>query len=126
VASQSRSGYPLLDAFQEFERAFDELFEDLLISRWRCAGRSQGRAQVLDLGDKYEVQIVGLQVESGKVEIEATDRRLILRVIGPKGKVERFVDFQQPIDADAVSAHMEEGRLKITLPKKPVRKIKIS
>jgi len=130
VAEKTPRPGALIEAFQQFEKAFDELFEDLLITRWRSGGRSAGRhpgmARVVELEDRYEVQIANVRAEPGQIEIEATERRLHVRISGAEGKLERMVDFHGLVDAELVSAHLEDGTLRITLPKKRARKVQVS
>jgi HSP20 family molecular chaperone IbpA len=125
VAQRPQGSY-LTDAFNDFERAFDELFHDLLIARWRDpADRSSG-AEVADRGDHYEVRMTGLRAEAGHLEIEATERRLIVRIGGSAARRERTVAFRHLIEAEAVSARFEDSILKVTLPKRRARQIKIA
>ncbi|MGH8011890.1 MAG: Hsp20/alpha crystallin family protein [Candidatus Binataceae bacterium] len=112
----------------DFERAFDDLFEELLISRWEC-GRdiSQYRqALVLDLGVRYEIRIAFTVVRPHEVEVEATDRRLTVRIRPGGARVfTRTFEFAAAIDGDAVSAHWADGVLRVSLPKRKPARIEI-
>jgi HSP20 family molecular chaperone IbpA len=118
----------LPDAFSDFERVFDALFDDLLIARWRGLSRTaaETQARVADLGDRYEVRMAELSTDSREIEIEASERRLLVRSSGPTGNRERMVDFRHPIDPEAATAELGGGELKVTLPKKRARKITVA
>jgi HSP20 family molecular chaperone IbpA len=121
--AQRRSGFS--DAFDEFGRVFDALFDDLLISRWRRPS-GQGNAQVADLGDRYEVTMTRLHAEPDQLEIEATDRRLIVRISGAGREHQRVVDFPHHVEAEQVTARFQNQELKIVLPKKRPLKVKVA
>ena len=120
-----RPGYR--DAFEGFERVVDALFDDLLIARWRPRPdeSAHGDAQVIDQGDRYEVTMARLRADPHQVEIEATERRLIVRIEGAAGSHQRVVNFQHQVEAGEVTARLEEQELRIILPKKRPRKIKV-
>lgn len=106
---------------------FDSLFDDLLIARWRGPERPirEAEARVTDLGDRYEVRFGNLEGESGQLDIEATERRLVVRSAGTEGGLERIVDFRHPVDAEVATAELSGSELKIILPKKRARKINV-
>lgn len=117
-------GAPL--RFGDFARAFDELFEDLLISRWReSPRRTLDRALVADHGLQYEVKIPTAGADPNSVGVEVSDRRLIVRIPGPSSVVENVFDFAQPVDCEGVSAKWSSGVLSIVLPKKRGRRITV-
>lgn len=118
----SRAGY--FDSIHEFERVFDSLFDELLISRWRGVRSGTGTV-VSDLGDHYEVKLERLIADPKQVDIEASERRLTVRSVGSDARSERVIDFRHPIDAEAVTAKIENGVLKIVLPKVRGRKIEV-
>jgi HSP20 family molecular chaperone IbpA len=121
----SRSDF--LNAIGDFERAFDALFDDLLISRWRCIGHAAAHTpEVIDHGDRYEVRITPPPGDPTKLEIEASDRRLVLRDKEKSQAGERIVTFHHMVEADAATARIDEGCLIITLPKRRPRKIQVS
>jgi HSP20 family molecular chaperone IbpA len=112
----------------EFEQAFDDLFEELLISRWEC-GRDVAayrQALVLDLGARYEVRIKLSLARPHEVRVEATDRRLTIR-ISPAGArtLTRTFEFAAPIDRDAVNAHWMDDVLRVDLPKQQQARVVI-
>ena len=126
VAQRSkRPGFS--DAFDDFERVFDSLFDDLLIAPWRgSADLPDEDAQVIDLGDRYEVRMARLNAEPDQLEIEATERRLIVRVINFAGNSERAVNFPHHVEAGSVTAALQDDALIVVLPKRRPRKIKVA
>ena len=125
--AQRPSSQGFFDAFDDFQRTVDSLFDDLLISRWRTPGRpgTDPRTRVADLGDHYEVRMVQTAADSRELDIEAAERRLVVRSEGLAGKIERIVDFRHPVDAEAATAELNGEELKITLPKKRARRIAV-
>jgi HSP20 family molecular chaperone IbpA len=121
----SRSSF--FDAFYDFERTVDALFDDLLVSRWRSARLGDDpQIRVTDRGDHYEVKITRVVVNSRDLEVEASERRLLVRSRHPLGLAERAVDFRHQIVPEAVTAELKDAELKITLPKKRAHKIAVS
>jgi|SRR6185437_4928008 len=112
----------IFDSITEFERAFESLFDELLISRWRG---NDSRTTVLDLGDHYQVRMTGIVVDPKKLDIEASERRLIVRIAGEITSGERIVNFRHPIDPTAVSARIIDGGLEVILAKPHKRKIAV-
>ena len=121
-----RPGFP--DAFDDFDRVVDALFDDLLIARWRRhpGATAPGDAQVTDWGDRYEVTMARLHAEPDQVEIEATERRLIVRIGGAASSHQRVVEFPHHVEASAVTARLDDQELRVVLPKKRARKIKVA
>src|SRR5438128_704401 len=102
--AQRSSGRGSFGGFDDFARVFDSLFDDLLISRWRAAGPAEhSDAQVTDLGDRYEVRMARLHAAPDQLEIEATDRRLIVRIGGNLGRHQRIVNLPHHIEAEGVT-----------------------
>lgn len=121
----SRSSF--FDAFYDFERTVDALFDDLLLSRWRSARPDDDpQIQVTDRGDHYEVKMTRVAANSRDLDIEASERRLVVRSHHPLGRAERTVDFRHQIVPEAVSAELKDAELKVTLPKKRAHKIAVS
>jgi HSP20 family molecular chaperone IbpA len=112
--------------FGDFERAFDELFEDLLINRWReTRRRVVDRALIVDRGPHYEVKVPAAGADPNGVAVEVSDWRLVVRFTGTDGAVENAFDFEHPIDCDRVSAKWDAGVLWVVLPKKRGRRVEI-
>jgi|SRR5579863_3169004 len=120
----SRRGFGLDD----FERAFDEFFDELLIDRWKC-GTESGRfenAQVIDHPDRYEVHVAALGVDPAKIQVEVSGQRVGLRIpeaLG--GMIQRSFSFPDTIDGEASTAKWSQGTLIVTLPKKKARRISL-
>jgi HSP20 family molecular chaperone IbpA len=125
VASRTpEGGGPL--RFGDFARAVDELFEDLLITRWRESRRQTlERPLVIDHGLNYEVKIATTTADPNSIEVEVSDLRLVVRFPGSAGAVENTFNFAQPVDSEAVSAKWTSGVLSIVLPKKRGRRVTI-
>ena len=76
---------------EDFERAFDEFFDEMLISRWRRAAERDEfeNAQVLDHPDRYEVRIAVPNVDPERIEIDVAGQRLSVRApAGSEGTFE--------------------------------------
>ena len=110
----------------DFERAFDEFFDELLIERWKCGTPAVEfeRAQVIDHRDRYEVRVAAVGVDPAKIHAEVSGQRLVVQVPDPRGgTLESSFAFSDPIDGEASTAKWSEGTLVITLPKKKARRI---
>lgn len=118
---------PSLVSLGAFGRAFDELFEELLISPWRgrALSKSVGQALVLDLGTDYEVRIPATKAAAEHCDIEVSDHRLTVRMPAQAGVSTSVFDFSHPIETEGVKARLVQEMLHITLPKKRLRKIKV-
>lgn len=110
----------------DFQRAFDELFDNLLIARWR-ENRHQtlDRALVTDRGPHYEVKVPTAAADPNAVAVEVSDWRLVVRFPGLAGEVENTFDFERPVECDSVSAKWNSGVLWIILPKKRGRRVTV-
>lgn len=110
--------------FGDFARAVDELFDDLLITRWREHRRPTFESPlVTDRGAHYEVTVATATAEPNAMEVEVSDLRLVVRFPGPAGAVEHTFNFAQAVESDAVSAKWNAGLLAIVLPKKRGRRV---
>ena len=110
----------------DFERAFDEFFDELLIDRWKCGTPAIEfeRAQVIDHSDRYEVRVAAVGVDPEKIQAEVSGQRLAVHVPDKLGgRLESSFTFSDSIDGEASSAKWSEGTLVITLPKKKARRI---
>ncbi len=113
---------------EDFDRAFDEFFDELLIDRWKCGTESGPveRAQVIEHPDRYEVRVAALGVDPAKIQVEVSGQRLALQMpekLG--GMLQRSFSFSDAIDGEASTARWSEGTLIITLPKKKGRRISL-
>ncbi|HYK63815.1 MAG TPA: Hsp20/alpha crystallin family protein [Patescibacteria group bacterium] len=118
----TRRGFGIAD----FERAFDEFFDELLIDRWKCGTPAVEieRAQVIDHADRYEVRVAAVGVDPATIEVEVTGQRLAVRVpekLG--GTAASSFTFPDSIDGEASTAKWADGTLVITLPKRKSRRI---
>ncbi len=110
----------------DFERAFDEFFDEMLIDRWKRATPALEfeRAQVIDHPDRYEVRIAAVGVDPAKIQAEVSGQRLAVRVPDKLGgTLESSFALSESIDADTSTAKWSEGTLVITVPKKKGRRI---
>jgi HSP20 family molecular chaperone IbpA len=110
----------------DFERAFDEFFDEMLIDRWKggTAALEFERAQVIDLSDRYEVRVAAVGVDPAKIQAEVAGQRLAVRVPDKLGgMLDSSFAFSDPIDGEASTAKWSAGTLVITLPKKKGRRI---
>jgi|SRR5208282_5205247 len=110
----------------DFERAFDEFFDEMLIDRWKCRTSASEfeRAQIIDHPDRYEVRVAAAGVDPAKIQAEVSGQRLAVRVPDKAGgTLESSFAFTEPIDGEASTAKWSEGTLVITLPKKKGRRI---
>jgi len=118
---------PISVAFAEFDRAFDQLFEELLLSRWRARAfkTALDDAEVLESETEYRVRINASGADPERMEIEAADRRLLVRMAGPVGAKTSTLEFSHSIEPDGVTARLAGGALEIVLPKKRGRRIAV-
>ena len=124
ASRKTAGGDPL--GFGDFARAVDELFDDLLIARWReNRWRTLDRPRVTDHGLHYEVKVATGAAEPKALEVEVSDLRLVVRFPGAAGAVENTFNFAQPVDSEAVSAKWTAGVLSIILPKKRGRRVTV-
>jgi HSP20 family molecular chaperone IbpA len=110
----------------EFERVFDEFFNDLLINRWRRTTEvvSGENARVIDLPDRYEVRFAAVGVDPEKVEIEIDGQRLRVNIPLESGEqITSSIGFIETIEGQKVTANWSNGTLIITLPKQKGRRI---
>ncbi len=110
----------------EFERVFDEFFNDLLINRWRRStqGAYGEHARVIDLPDRYEVRFAAAGIESEKVDIELDGQRLRVKIPLQSGEqITSSIGFIETIDGQKVTANWSNDTLIITLPKQKGRRI---
>ena len=112
---------------EEFDRVFNELFEDLLINRWRArrSVRNYGDAEVVEDEEGYRVRIAAPQANPNELAVEVSEWRLVLRIPTPQGLKESSLDFSHAIDAERVTARFEAGILEVAVPKARGRKIEV-
>lgn len=108
--------------FKDFERAFDEFFEDALLARWRRTADWQD-AMVRDCGRHYEIELGAAGVEPEGLSVEVIGSEVMVRDRDGRA-IGRFA-FAAPIDADAVSARWSDSVLLIAVPKRPSRRVPV-
>jgi HSP20 family molecular chaperone IbpA len=120
-----RVGIGVLD----FERALDEFFDEMLISRWRRAGERDEfeNAQIFDHPDRYEVRIAVPNVDPERIEIDVAGQRLSVRApAGAQGTFESAYSFAAPIEAEEVEARWNNHTLVVIVPKQKPKRIKVN
>ena len=118
----NRRGFGITD----FDKAFDEFFDELLIDRWQCgtpAGEFE-HADVIDNQDNYQVRVAAAGIDPAQLQVEVLGQRLAVRVpVKLGGLLESRFSFAESIDGEASTAKWSDGTLTITLPKKKGRRI---
>lgn len=112
---------------EEFDRVFNEVFEDLLIRRWRRPGRVRdyGKALVVEDEENYRIKIALPDADPQKLEVEVSEWRLAVRTPTAQGQGENTLDFSHPLDTERVTARFEAGILEVLAPKARGRKIEV-
>jgi HSP20 family molecular chaperone IbpA len=112
----------------DFERAFDEFFDEMLISRWRRAADSGDleHSQVIEGPEHYEMRIAVPNADPNLIEVEVSGQRLLVRAPGPDGTFERSYSFAVPIEDAAVQARWSDHTLVIVVPKQKPKRIKVN
>jgi len=112
---------------EEFERTFDEVFEDLLIKRWRGPERMRdlGKALVVEDEENYRIKITLPDADPQKIEVEVSEWRLAVRSPTAQGQGENTLDFSHRIDTERVTARFDAGILEVLAPKARGRKIEV-
>ncbi len=115
---------------EDFERALDEFFDEMLISRWRRSTIERDefeKAEVLDHPDRYEVRVAVPSVDPQRIEIDVAGQRLTVRApAGPEGIFETTYSFAAPIEAEAVVARWTDHTLVVMVPKQKPKRIKVN
>jgi HSP20 family molecular chaperone IbpA len=114
-----------ISMIDDFDRVFDEFFNDFLINRWRRGAEGSGEhARVIDLADRYEVHFTAAHIEPEKVEIEVDGQRLKVNIPLDSGEqITSSIGFTETIDGQKATANWSNGTLIITLPKQKGRRI---
>ena len=103
------------------------MFEDLLIKRWRRPERVRdlGKALVVEDEENYRIKIALPDTDPQKLEVEASEWRLVVRTLTAQGRGENTLDFSHRIDIERVTARFEAGILEVLAPKARGRKIEV-
>lgn len=104
-----------------FRRMFDDMFDELLVNRWRrqthIASVAEGR--LLEYDDRYEAQIATGDADPRGLEVVVgTNRLMIALKTGFRTRLERVFSFSEQIDTAGVRARWWEGVLTVVLPKR--------
>lgn len=104
-----------------FERMFDDMFDDMLLNRWRhqahAAGVAEGR--LLEYDDRYEARIATGDADPRGVEVVVGANRLMIALrAGFRMHLERVFTFSEQVDLASVKARWWQGVLTVVLPKK--------
>lgn len=108
--------------FKDFDRAFDEFFEDALLARWRRTADWQD-AMVRDCGSHYEIKLAAAGAEPEGLSVELIGSEVMVRDHDGRA-IGRFA-FATPIDATAVRARWSDGELLIAVPKRQSRRVPV-
>jgi HSP20 family molecular chaperone IbpA len=108
----------------DFERDFDQLFDDLLIGRWRTPAAESEPAMVLEREDAYEVRLCTGNFKPSDLEVVASEKKLTVRASHGQSSWERMLNFADPVDTEKVNARWADRILTIVLPKKEKRPAK--
>jgi HSP20 family molecular chaperone IbpA len=106
---------------ESFERSFDEMFDELLLSRWRLRtqGGGAGDSRLLEYEDRYEARVATGYADPRDVEVEVDDNRLMIAIrAGSFTPLKQVFSFAQQIDTPKVRARWWQGVLRVVLPKK--------
>jgi len=111
---------------EEFDRAFNDMFEELLIKRWRRPGhvRNLGKAQVVEDEENYQIKMALPDADPQQLEVEVSEWRLVVRSLPAEGE-EKALDFSHRIDTERVTARFGAGILEVLAPKARGRKIEV-
>jgi len=105
---------------KDFERAIDEFFDDVLISRWR-KGAGLPDSNLRDCGGHYEIEMATGGIEPADLDIEIAGNQLTVR--DKAGTIEGIFTVPTPIDAERAHARWNGGLLIIVVPKRARRRI---
>jgi HSP20 family molecular chaperone IbpA len=111
----------------DFQRAFDDLFDDLL-DRWGCSGPEEfERAQLIDYPDRYEIRLREAGLDPKTLEVHTQERRVTVSAPSPDGqRIETSFNLPAAIDSERATAHWSGELLTIVLPKHKVKRIAVS
>jgi HSP20 family molecular chaperone IbpA len=107
----------------DFQREFDELFDEILIGRWRTPATASEPAMVLEHKDCYEARVCTGAFKPSELDLQVTEDRLKVRARqgAGGGSWERQLTFSDTIETEMVTAKWAKGILTVVLPKKDKR-----
>ena len=107
----------LASTADDFQRLFDELFDELLIGRWHAPVDENEPAVVLERSDAYEVRLCTGAFKPSELELVVSEHRLTARAGRGENLWERLLTFADAIDTGKVSAKWAHRTLTVVLPK---------
>ena len=110
----------------DFRNVCDEMFDELLVARWRGRPARLIASRAVELGESYQVTISTADADPNALELEVSDHSLRLRIPAWTGALQNTCHFPHPIDSDRVTASWRDGVLQVTLPKKRGRRIAVA
>ena len=105
----------------DFQRDFDELFDELLIGRWHTPATESDPAMVLEHKNAYEVRLCTGAFKPSELEVVVNEKNLTVRARHPDNPWERRLTFTDPVQTEKVSAKWANRILTVVLPKKSKR-----
>lgn len=105
----------------DFQRDFDELFDELLIGPWRMPTSESEPAMVLERKTAYEVRVCTGGFKPAELEVVVTEKQLTVKAKQGDNVWERLVAFADPVQTDKVKARWANRILTVVLPKKNKR-----
>jgi HSP20 family molecular chaperone IbpA len=110
-----------LPPIADFQRDFDELFDELLIGRWRVPATESEPAMVLERKNAYEVRLCTGAFKPSELEVVVSEKQLTVRAKHGDHAWERLVRFTDPVQTEKVTAKFANRILTVVLPKKSKR-----
>ncbi len=105
----------------DFQREFDELFDELLIGPWRMPVTQSEPAMVLERKHAYEVRVCTGAFKPAELEVLVNDKQLTVKAGQRDSLWERQVTFAHPVETQKVKAKWSNRVLTVVLPKKSKR-----
>lgn len=107
----------MVSPMEDFERALDQMFDDLLIGRWRPPGGERQPMLVTESPGAYEIRLASGGLRPEQLEVETTRFSLVVRAHQRGGGWTRQLNFSHPVDIARVSARWDAGVLTVIAPK---------
>jgi HSP20 family molecular chaperone IbpA len=102
----------------DFQRDFDELFDELLIGRWRTPAVESEPAMVLEHENAYEVRLCTGAFKPSELEVVVNEKNLTVTATRADNPWNRQLKFTDPVQTENVTAKWANRILTIVLPKK--------
>ncbi|HLH76626.1 MAG TPA: Hsp20/alpha crystallin family protein [Candidatus Binataceae bacterium] len=107
----------VVNPLEEFERALEQAFDELLIGRWQAPLGQRQPMLVAESPTAYEIRLAGAGLRPEQIEVETTRLTLTVRANLRGGGWTRQLNFSHPIDIKQVSARWDAGVLTVVAPK---------